>query len=268
MWSVIFGAGIGNVLEWYDFASYAIFAPFFASQFFSPTDKTAALLSTLAIFAVGFFLRPLGGLYFGRLADRRGRRDGGFDVRHGGRLPRHRDLSDPRRDRRPFSFLLVIGRLAQGFGLGGEIGASYTFLVESAPTNRRGLWASSMFIALIMGSLLATIVALVLNAVLPAGALQAWAWRIPFLLGALLGVYAIFLRRELDKPAGLQEGRDGGRDCWPVDMEIDLRNRAAVLMVIGMTAGPTVSYNTWVSGAMSYSINFKHMPSNEALWAL
>ena len=74
VWSVVFGAGIGNVLEWYDLASYAIFAPFFAPQFFSPTDKTAALLSTLAIFAVGFFLRPLGGLYFGRLADRRGRR--------------------------------------------------------------------------------------------------------------------------------------------------------------------------------------------------
>lgn len=270
MWSVIFGAGIGNVLEWYDFASYAIFAPFFASQFFSPTDKTAALLSTLAVFAVGFFLRPLGGLYFGRLADRRGRRYSmvvSMCVTAAGCLviaiaPTHAAIGvlSP--------ILLVIGRLAQGFGLGGEIGASYTFLVESAPTNRRGLWASSMFIALIMGSLLATIVALVLNAVLPAGALQAWAWRIPFLLGALLGVYAIFLRRELDEPEAFKKaetaGETVGRSTWKSIYE----NRAAVLMVIGMTAGPTVSYNTWVSGAISYSINFKHMPSNGALWAL
>jgi MHS family alpha-ketoglutarate permease-like MFS transporter len=270
MWSVIFGAGIGNVLEWYDFASYAIFAPFFASQFFSPTDKTAALLSTLAIFAVGFLLRPLGGLYFGRLADRRGRRHAmiaSMCVTAAGCLviaisPTHAAIGilSP--------VLLVIGRLAQGFGLGGEIGASYTFLVESAPTNRRGLWASSMFIALIMGSLLATIVALVLNTVLPAGALQAWAWRIPFLLGALLGIYAIFLRRGLDEPEAFKKaeiaGVTVGRSTWKSIYE----NRSAVLMVIGMTAGPTVSYNTWVSGAMSYSINFKHMPSNGALWAL
>jgi MHS family alpha-ketoglutarate permease-like MFS transporter len=164
--------------------------------------------------------------------------------------------------------LLVIGRLAQGFGLGGEIGASYTFLVESAPTNRRGLWASSMFIALIMGSLLATIVALVLEAALPAGAMQAYAWRIPFLIGALLGVYAIFLRKGLEEPEVFKkaatEGGPARRFTWSSIYE----NRSAVLTVIGLTAGPTVSYNTWVSGATSYSINFKHMPANGALWSL
>ena len=270
VWSVIFGAGIGNVLEWYDFAAYAIFAPFFAPQFFSPTDKTAALLSTLAVFAVGFFLRPLGGLYFGRLADKRGRRFSmvvSMCVTAAGCLviaisPTYASIGTLA------PILLVIGRLAQGFGLGGEIGASYTFLVESAPSNQRGLWASSMFIALIMGSLLATIVALTLNALLPAGALQDYAWRIPFLLGALLGVYAIFLRKELDEPEAFKkaetEGETVRRSTWKSIYE----NRSAVLMVIGMTAGPTVSYNTWVSGATTYSINFKHMPANGALWAL
>jgi MFS transporter, MHS family, alpha-ketoglutarate permease len=268
--SVIFGAGIGNVLEWYDFASYAIFAPFFASQFFSPTDKTAALLSTLAIFAVGFFLRPVGGLYFGRLADRKGRRYAmvvSMCVTAVGCLviaisPTHAAIGILA------PVLLVVGRLAQGFGLGGEIGASYTFLVESAPSNRRGLWASSMFIALIMGSLLATMVALVLNAVLPTGALQAYAWRIPFFFGALLGVYAIFLRKGLEEPEVFKkaaaEGNRDRRSTWSSIYE----NRSAVLTVIGLTAGPTVSYNTWVSGAISYSINFKHMPANGALWAL
>ncbi|MCA6112674.1 MFS transporter [Bradyrhizobium cenepequi] len=268
--SVILGAGIGNVLEWYDFAAYAIFAPFFAPQFFSPTDKTAALLSTLAIFAVGFLLRPLGGLYFGRLADRKGRRYAmvvSMTVTAAGCLiiavsPTHAAIGTLA------PLLLVIGRLAQGFGLGGEIGASYTFLVESAPTNRRGLWASSMFIALIMGSLLATIVALVLNAVLPDGAMQAYAWRIPFFLGALLGVYAIFLRKGLEEPDAFKiaetKGSTDDRSTWSSIWE----NRIAVLTVIGLTAGPTVSYNTWVSGATSYSINFKHMPANGALWAL
>jgi len=266
--AVIFGAGIGNVLEWYDFASYAIFAPFFAPQFFNPADKTAALLSALAIFAVGFLLRPLGGLYFGRLADRKGRRYAmvvSMMVTAVGCLtiavsPSHATIGILA------PILLVVGRLAQGFGLGGEIGASYTFLVESAPTNRRGLWASSMFIALIMGSLLATIIALVLDAALPAGALQAYAWRVPFLIGALLGVYAIFLRKGLEEPEVFKKAATKGtrQSTWSSIYE----NRAAVLMVIGLTAGPTVSYNTWVSGATSYSINFKHMPANGALWAL
>ena len=268
--AVIFGAGIGNVLEWYDFASYAIFAPFFAPQFFSPTDKTAALLAALAIFAVGFLLRPLGGLYFGRLADRKGRRYAmvvSMTVTAAGCLviaisPSHAAIGILA------PILLVIGRLAQGFGLGGEIGASYTFLVESAPTSRRGLWASSMFIALIMGSLLATIVALVLDAVLPAGAMQASAWRVPFLIGALLGVYAIFLRKGLEEPEAFKKATIEGAPARRSTLSSIYENRAAVLMVIGLTAGPTVSYNTWVSGATSYSINFKHMPADGALWAL
>jgi MHS family alpha-ketoglutarate permease-like MFS transporter len=269
---VVFGAGIGNALEWYDFASYAIFAPFFAPLFFSPTDKTAALLSTLAIFAVGFLLRPLGGLYFGWLADRKGRRHAmvvSMVVTAFGCLvialsPTYSTIGVLA------PILLVIGRLSQGFGLGGEIGASFTFLIESAPANRRGLWSSSMFIALIMGSLLATIVALTLNATLPDGALQAYGWRIPFLLGALLGVYAIFLRKGLVEPevftSAVVHGShdDTERSTWRSIWE----NRSAVLTVIGLTAGPTLSYNTWVSGATSYSINFKHMNASGALWAL
>ncbi|WP_425994907.1 MFS transporter [Afipia sp. DC4300-2b1] len=269
--SVVFGAGIGNALEWYDFASYAIFAPFFSHQFFSSSDRTAALLSTLAIFAVGFLLRPLGGLYFGWLADRKGRRHAmvvSMTVTALGCLviglaPTYASIGILA------PILLVVGRLSQGFGLGGEIGASFTFLVESAPSHRRGLWSSTMFIALIMGSLLATIVALILNAVLPAGAMETYGWRIPFLLGALLGVYAIFLRRGLKEPEVFKASEKDEihgvkQSTWSSIWE----NRSAVLTVIGLTAGPTVSYNTWVSGATSYSINFKQMAANGALWAL
>lgn len=270
--SVIFGAGIGNALEWYDFASYAIFAPFFAPQFFSPTDPTAALLSALAIFAVGFLLRPIGGLYFGWLADRKGRRHAmvvSMTVTALGCLviglsPTYATIG------LLAPILLVIGRLSQGFGLGGEIGASFTFLVESAPPNRRGLWSSTMFIALITGSLLATIVALILNAALPAGAMQAYGWRIPFLFGALLGVYAIFLRTGLKESEIFQSAVVDDRQIGtqPSTWSAIWENKAAVFTVIGLTAGPTLSYNTWVSGATSYSINFKHMDPGGALWAL
>ncbi len=164
--------------------------------------------------------------------------------------------------------LLVIGRLSQGFGLGGEIGASYTFLVESAPTERRGLWSSTMFISLIMGSLLATIVALFLNGVLTADAMKGWGWRIPFLLGALLGVYAIFLRKGLEEPEAFKKAEHDGSTQRQSIWKSIAQNKGAVLTVIGLTAGPTVSYNTWVSGATSYSINFKQMPANLSLWAL
>jgi MHS family alpha-ketoglutarate permease-like MFS transporter len=267
--AVIFGAGIGNVLEYFDFAAYAIFAPFFAPRFFSPDDRTAALLSTLAVFAVGFLLRPLGGSYFGRLADKKGRRYAmvvSMCVTAAGCLiiavaPSYATIGTLA------PVLLVIGRLAQGFGFGGEVGASFTFLVESAPSNRRGLWASSIFIALIAGSLLATVVALALTAALPDGAMQSYGWRIPFLLGALLGVYAIFLRKGLEEPEVFKvakAGDDVRRSVWSSIWE----KRAAVLTVIGLTVGPTVSANTWISGATSYSINFKHVPPNAALWAL
>lgn len=270
--SVIFGAGIGNALEWYDFAAYAIFAPFFAHHFFSPTDRTSALLSALSIFAVGFLLRPLGGLFFGWLADHKGRRHAmvvSMCVTALGSLiigvsPTYATIGILA------PILLVVGRLSQGFGLGGEIGASFTFLIESAPSHRRGLWSSSMFIALIVGSLLATAVALILNSVLPEGAMEAYGWRIPFLLGAGLGVYAIFLRRGLKEPevfkSAVTEAQITSRkqSTWSSIWE----NRRAVIMVIGLTAGPTVSYNAWVSGAISYSINFQNVEAGNALWAL
>jgi MHS family alpha-ketoglutarate permease-like MFS transporter len=272
MRSVIFGAGIGNALEWYDFASYAIFAPFIAPKFFNPTDKTAALLATLAIFAVGFLLRPLGGFFFGWLADGKGRRHAmivSMSVTAVGSLiigvsPTYQVIGVAA------PLLLVLGRLAQGFGLGGEIGASFTFLIESAPADRRGLWSSSMFIALITGSLLATIIALALTALLPDGAMAAYGWRIPFLFGALLGIYAIFLRRGLEEPAAfrVETSHDalhrGGQPVWSSIWNC----RKEVLTVIGLTAGPTLSYNTWVSGATTYAINFKHMNAKAALWSL
>jgi MFS transporter, MHS family, alpha-ketoglutarate permease len=272
MRSVIFGAGIGNTLEWYDFASYAIFAPFFAPQFFNPSDKTAALLATLAIFAVGFLLRPLGGFFFGWLADRRGRRHAmivSMSVTALGCLiigvsPTYTAIGVAA------PMLLVLGRLAQGFGLGGEIGASFTFLIESAPVDRRGLWSSSMFICLIAGSLLATIIALALNAILPEGGMSAYGWRIPFLIGALLGVYAIFLRRGLEEPPAFKAEiahEAQLRDIEPVSSTI-WKCRREILTVIGLTAGPTLSYNTWVSGATTYAINFKHMDAKGALWSL
>src|SRR4051812_22969091 len=175
---IVVGAGAGNALEWYDWSVYAVFAPFFAAQFFNPKDAVAALLSTLAVFAVGFFMRPVGGLFFGWLADRRGRQMAmvvAMAVTALGSLlipvaPTYGSIGVAA------SLLLLVARLTQGFGLGGEVGASHTFLAESAPPRRRGLWCSSMYVAITIGVLVATLQAVLLTSVLTESQMQGWGW--------------------------------------------------------------------------------------------
>jgi MHS family alpha-ketoglutarate permease-like MFS transporter len=268
---IIVGAGIGNALEWYDFSIYAIFAPFFAHQFFYRDDPRAALLASLAVFAVGFLFRPIGGIFFGWLADRKGRRYAmlaSMVLTAVGSLiiaiaPPYASigLSAP--------VLLVLGRLTQGFGLGGEIGASFTFLVESAPPKHRGLWASSMFVAVSCGALSAAGAGLLLTSVFDGDAMQSYGWRIPFAAGALLGLYALYLRRGLDETRVFREEVAEVHQCERQTMWHGLWiNRLAVLQVVGLTAGASLVYHTWISGISNYAIRFKQMSAPAALGAL
>lgn len=266
---IVFGAGVGNTLEWYDWSVYAVFAPFFARQFFNADSAVSAMLSTLAVFAVGFVMRPLGGIFFGWFADRLGRRRAmvlSMAVTALGSLliavaPTYSDVG------LVASALLLFARLAQGFGIGGEIGASHTYLAEAAPAHRRGLWSSSMYVAVTIGVLFATVQAAVLQSVLDSEQMNTWGWRIPFAIGAVLGIYAFYLRRGLpettafrnahaDPPAGKQPMLRG---IW--------QNRAAVLRVVGLTVGGTVLFYTWAIGATSYAITVKGIDPDSALWA-
>jgi MHS family alpha-ketoglutarate permease-like MFS transporter len=269
--AVILGAGIGNTLEWYDFASFVLFSRYFSAQYFHSADPGAALLSTLAVFAVGFLLRPIGGVYFGWLSDRRGRRFAmlaSMSVTAAGCLviavaPTYASigLGAP--------ILLVAGRLAQGFGLGGEIGASFTYLVESAPLAHRGLWSSTMFIAITAGSLLATIVGLTLTQIFDDAEMRRYAWRIPFLLGALLGLYALMLRGRLEETTAFEEQHAGARaHATPVMWASIRENRRALCTIILLTAGPTLTFNTWMSGAITYAAHFHGLDARAALGAL
>lgn len=270
-WRVIVGAGVGNSLEWYDWTVYAIFAPFFAAQFFHGNNPTTVLLSTLAVFAVGFVMRPIGGLFFGWLADRRGRRTAmvtAMIITSAGSLvigisPTYTSVGVLA------SVLLVVARLGQGFGLGGEIGGSHVYLAEMAPRRRRGLWCSSMYIAITCGVLAATLLAAVLTTVVGKHAMTAWGWRVPFLLGAVLGLYAIFLRRGLrETDAYVKNKQDATlaptrtsvlRGVWD--------NRRAALKLVGLTIGGTIAYYTWTVSATSYAINTKGIDAKAALWA-
>jgi MFS transporter, MHS family, alpha-ketoglutarate permease len=195
----IVGGSMGNLVEWYDWFAYASFAIYFAPVFFPKADPTAQLLSTAAIFAVGFIMRPIGAWVMGRFADTRGRKAGlslSVALMFSGSLliaiaPTYAvaGLLGPA--------TLLVARMLQGLSLGGEYGASATYLSEMAPRKNRGFWASFQYMTLIGGQLCAIFVAVVLQGFLTEDQLTAWGWRIPFVIGALLALAVYVLRRNL-----------------------------------------------------------------------
>src|SRR5690242_20222926 len=199
----IVGASSGNLVEWYDFYTYSFTALYFASSFFPSGDRTSQLLNTAGIFAAGFFMRPLGGWLFGFIADRHGRRTSmmiSVLMMCGGSLmiavlPTHATIGAAA------PALLLLARLIQGLSVGGEYGTSATYMSEVAAPGRRGFYASFQYVTLIGGQLLALLVLVTLQQTLSLDELRAWGWRIPFLIGALAAVVALFLRRSLAETA-------------------------------------------------------------------
>ncbi|HEY8613369.1 MAG TPA: MFS transporter, partial [Roseomonas sp.] len=178
-------AVIGNVLEWYDFSVYGYLATILARQFFHSEDPTTALLATFAAFGIGFVVRPVGGIVIGRMGDTHGRKAAllltifmmAFGTVAIGLLPTYESIGILA------PILLVICRLAQGFAAGGEWGGSTAFIVEWAPQNRRGFFGSFQQASVAGGLLLGSAVAAIFSTVLPTEAMEAWGWRLPFLLG-------------------------------------------------------------------------------------
>lgn len=266
----VVGTGMGNALELYDWNIYAIFAPFLAAQFFSPDDSLSALLATLAVFAVGFVMRPLGGLLFGWLADRRGRKTslllsiimtsvGSLLI---GVAPSYASAGVAA------SALLLFARLIQGLAYGGEIAASHSYIAEMAPARRRGLWSSTIYVSSMLATLLATLLGATITTVLSEEQMAGWGWRVPFLIGGVLGVVAIFMRRTLtETPAYKQVQNTEESAARPSLARGIWENRAAAFRVIGIVMGGTVFFYTWVVAAPAYAIGVKHMKPSDALWS-
>jgi MFS transporter, MHS family, proline/betaine transporter len=206
---VIAAGVIGNVLEWYDFAIYGYFAAQIGRQFFPHADPVAQLLSAFGVFALGYLVRPVGGALIGHIGDRWGRRAAlTFSVAAMaistfliGLLPGYATvgLAAP--------VALTLLRMVQGLSVGGEYTSSMVFLVEHAPPGRRGLMGALAHCGTSFGILLGSAVGAGFAAVMPAAALDAWGWRIPFLLGLLLGIAGYFLRRNLLETAPAVERR-------------------------------------------------------------
>ncbi len=262
----------GNVLEWFDWTLYAIFSTYLAANFFNAADPTSGLLSTLAVFAVGFFARPLGGLVFGRLADKRGRKftlvvtmismavaSLGIAL-----IPSYAQIGAWA------SLLLLLFRLLQGLAHGGEAGVSYTYVAEIAPADRRGFWASSVFTAVTVGVMGATLLGAVLTGLLGKGDMGIFGWRIAFAVGAVLGIYALILRRlASESPLFHEENvpRDGQDDF----VEPSKLSKKDLLKIGGLilmfSAGQNAAYYTWATFASAYAISAKGMDPNGAFVA-
>lgn len=269
------GAGFGNALEWFDWSIYATFAPFFASSFFNADDPVSAFMFTLVVFAVGFVGRPIGGFIFGRLGDRVGRRTtmtltvgliaaGGLLI---GLSPNYATIGVFA------SVLLLVARLVQGLAYGGEQPSVGAYLSERAPAKHRGLWASLIYSSGTIGVIAGLVPAGILTALLSSEDMQAWGWRIPFIIAGLGGLYALWMRRNMPETEQFNERLEGVKEkvsdskprasAWS-DM---WRMRRSVLQVVGMTVGTTVAYYYWVVASSSYSISVLHANPTEVLFA-
>ncbi len=252
----IVGGSAGNLVEWYDWYAYAAFTLYFAPAFFPAGDRTAQLLSAAAVFAVGFVMRPIGAWVMGLYSDRRGRKAGltaTVTLMCLGSLmialtPGYATIGAAA------PALLVIARMMQGLSVGGEYGASATYLSEMAGRQRRGFYSSFQYVTLISGQLIALAVLLILQFVLSEQALEAWGWRIPFAIGAMLAIVVFYIRRRLAETESFNNSRLSDR---PRSSGVNLirDHPREALLVMALTAGGTLAFYAYTTYMQKFLVN-------------
>ncbi|MGL4289054.1 MAG: MFS transporter [Phreatobacter sp.] len=244
----IFIGSVGNLVEWYDFYAYTAFALYFAPAFFPSTDPVVQQLNAATLFAAGFIVRPLGGWLFGHLADRYGRRMSltvSVIMMCVGSLiiavtPTYATIG--------FAAPVMLGlaRIIEGLSLGGEYGASATYLTEVADPNHRGFYSSFQYVTLIGGQLTAILVLLLLqNVFLTHDQLVAWGWRIPFVIGACLAIVAAVMRRHMHETEAFLEASKAPKRTSSLRGLLNYPREVAI--VVGLTAGGTAAFYTFTT---------------------
>lgn len=270
-WKTIFGVGAGNAMEWFDWGIYATFTSFFASQFFHSGDPVTDVLQTLAVFAVGFVARPVGGFLFGWLADRKGRQfsmtlsvglaaAGSLII---GLTPTYATIGVWA------GVVLVFARLGQGLAHGGELPSAQTYVSEIAPRERRGLWSSLIYFSGTIGVIAGTVIGAVLSSVLTKSQMTSYGWRIPFVIGGIFGLYALYMRSRMTETATFTEAAAHAK-AGPSEPSLwrqILRSPKLLLRVLGLTMGFTVIYYVWAVSAPAYAISVRKIEPTGALWA-
>lgn len=263
---VITAASIGNVLEWYDWGAFAFLVTYIAVNFFPSQDPTAALLSTFATFGAGFIARPVGALVIGRIGDKFGRKvalmttiylmaAGTVAIAF---IPSFETIGiwAP--------VLLVIARLLQGLSTGGELGGSIAFMIEWAPSNRRGFYTSFQQSSTIAGLLLGSGLAATLNTILGSAEMAEWGWRLPFIFGGILLPVGLWMRATVDETPIYRKARAAGHVVVKTSYSQSFR---MVLNAIGLGICWTSCQYLILTYMATYTAKFGGLSETEALWS-
>ncbi|WP_433871781.1 MFS transporter [Saccharopolyspora sp. CA-218241] len=260
-------ASIGNAVEWYDWSIYTAFSVYFAAAFF-PGDL--ALINTLATFALAFFFRPLGGWLLGRFADLRGRKTAmlvTISLMAGGSLligilPTFETIGWAA------PALLVLARIAQGLSLGGEVSNASAYLAEIAPPDRRGRYSAFFYISTGSALLIASLLGYALTALLTQEQLEDYGWRIPFVLGGLLGLVGMWLRRTLTETEQFEDNRTKAKALKnPLWLTLS-RHPKAVGQLVAFSMLSTLCYYTFFSALTPFAVENRGAAGTDVFLAL
>lgn len=228
---------IGNIFEFYDFILFAYFAPIIGKLFFPSADETTELIKAFGVFAVGFFVRPLGGVIFGHIGDKVGRKQAlvltiwmmAIPTAVIGLLPTYEEIGIAA------SIMLIIMRMFQGFSMGGNYGGSITFTTEHSDPKRRGLIGSFAITSCLVGILLGSATAMLFSYALGEDALNAWGWRIPFLLGIFICFVGYYLRQQIpESPEYLGIKKSGKVSQHPAKEVFAKHGKALTIVVLAV----------------------------------
>ncbi len=261
----ILGGSAGNLVEWFDWFAYASFSLYFAKVFFPKGDQTAQLLQTAAIFAVGFLARPVGAWIMGIYADRAGRKAAlilSVSLMCVGSLivaltPGFATIGAAA------PVVLTAARLLQGLSVGGEYGASATYMSEMAGKARRGFWSSFQFVTIIGGQLMALGVLIVLQHTLTKTELETWGWRIPFFIGAALAVVVFWIQRGLDETGAFHTAKAEGTGRSATHRLL-LDHPVETAMIFVLTSAGSLAFYAFTTYMQKFLTNTAHFTKDQA----
>ncbi|MEU4741468.1 MFS transporter [Actinosynnema sp. NPDC023658] len=263
-------ASIGNAIEWYDWTIYATFSLYFATQIFPKDNPQLALINTLAAYAIAFFFRPLGGYLLGRFADLRGRRTAmlltivlmaGGSVAIGV-LPTYAQVGwlAP--------VLLLLARVAQGLSLGGEVSNASAYLAEIAPPHRRGRYSAFFYISTGAAVLVASLLGFTLARTLDPAQLASYGWRIPFLVGGVLGLVGLWMRRSLEETEQFEHNKAKAQQLKHPLATTLREHPKAVGRLVGFTMLSTLCYYTFFSALTPFAVSKRGADAVDVFLAL
>ncbi len=261
-------AVVGNALEWYDFIIFGFLTVVIARLFFPADSQYASLLLTTATFGVGFFMRPVGGILLGVYADHKGRKSAllliivlmTIAIAMIGFAPTYAAIGVGA------PLIIVLARLLQGLATGGEFASATSFLVETAPANRRGFYGSWQMVGQGLAVLIGALLGALITRTLTPQALDSWGWRIPFLLGLIIGPIGLFIRRHLQETEAFVEARQAAsiRQGFGATFAAHAKQ---VLVCMGVVTSGTISFYVILLYMPTFARVQLHLPLDQAFLA-